>query len=154
ADQKQFQKARELLERAVESQRAALKRDPKNATYRTYLRNHYANLAGVLAELRLHAETARAAAELPLVFPEGPAEYVRAAQFLSLCVRAAERDEALSPERRQDLMRNYGDQAVGLLREGVARGYTNAAALKNLPVLEPIRSREDFKKLLEELEAK
>jgi tetratricopeptide (TPR) repeat protein len=154
ADQKQFQKARELLERAVEIQRAALKSDPKNSTYRTFLRNHHANLAGVLAELRLHAETARAAVELPLVFSEGPAEYIRAAQFLSLCVRAAERDEALSAERRQDLMRNYGDQALGLLREGVARGYTNAAALKNLPVLEPIRSREDFKKMLEELEAK
>jgi hypothetical protein len=46
------------------------------------------------------------------------------------------------------------DKAIADLRQAIAKGFNNLAALKNEPKLAPLRSREDFGKLLEELERK
>ena len=46
------------------------------------------------------------------------------------------------------------DRAVAWLKQAIAAGYKNAAHIKKDPDLDPLRSREDFKKLLRELEKK
>jgi len=65
--------------------------------------------------------------------------------------------------RVQDLLRHsvrsgdsaeIFDRALTLLRQAVARGYKDAIHMKKDADLEPLRAREDFKKLLSELEAK
>jgi hypothetical protein len=46
------------------------------------------------------------------------------------------------------------DRALVMLKNAVARGYKDAARMKNDPALEPLRAREEFKTLLAELEEK
>jgi tetratricopeptide (TPR) repeat protein/tRNA A-37 threonylcarbamoyl transferase component Bud32 len=53
-----------------------------------------------------------------------------------------------SPEKKQQ----YADRAMELLRQAVKAGFRNAAILKKDGNLNPLRGREDFKKLLQELE--
>ena len=47
----------------------------------------------------------------------------------------------------------YGDAAVAMLRAAVAKGYKDAAHLKQDKDLDALREREDFKTLLGGLEA-
>jgi hypothetical protein len=51
-------------------------------------------------------------------------------------------------------MKTYASQAMGFLRQAVDKGYKDAAHIKNDTDFDPIRNREDFKRLLAELEAK
>ena len=46
------------------------------------------------------------------------------------------------------------DQAMALLRKAVGMGYRDAGAVRTDSALDPLRQREDFKKLLTELEQK
>ena len=46
------------------------------------------------------------------------------------------------------------DQAMALLRKAVGMGYRDAGAFRTDSALDPLRQREDFKKLLAELEQK
>src|SRR5262249_43128789 len=46
----------------------------------------------------------------------------------------------------------YADRAMELLRQAVKAGFKDAAHLRKGTVLDPLRGREDFKKLLAELE--
>ena len=55
--------------------------------------------------------------------------------------------------KRQAEMQFYADQAMAMLRDAVAKGYKDAAHLKTDKDLDPIREREDFKKVVAELEA-
>jgi hypothetical protein len=48
----------------------------------------------------------------------------------------------------------YGDEAMKMLRDAVAKGYKDADHIKKDVDLDQLRSRDDFKKLLAELEAK
>ncbi len=52
------------------------------------------------------------------------------------------------------MARTYGDQAMQSLRQALAKGYKDAAQIKKDKDLDPLRQREDFRKLLGELEAK
>jgi hypothetical protein len=66
------------------------------------------------------------------------------------CVYAvASRTGGMNPPALQ-----YADRAVELLQKAVKAGYKDTAHMKKDPDLDPLRDREDFKKLLAELEAK
>jgi hypothetical protein len=48
----------------------------------------------------------------------------------------------------------YADAAMELLREAASKGYKDMAQIKNDDALDPLREREDFKKVVTELEGK
>jgi hypothetical protein len=48
----------------------------------------------------------------------------------------------------------YADRAMATLKAAVAKGYKNLAQMKKDTDLDPLRQRDDFKKLMAELEAK
>ena len=50
--------------------------------------------------------------------------------------------------------KEYADKAMALLQHAVAKGYKNAGHMKQDKDLDVLRDRDDFKKLLAELEAK
>jgi hypothetical protein len=77
-----------------------------------------------------------------------------AACGLALGVRAVEADPETDAQRRQEQACSYADQALAMLRTAVAKGFQDAAQLKQDPDLDPLRKREDFRKLLADLEAK
>ena len=60
---------------------------------------------------------------------------------------------AVASSRIADQKQAYADRALELLRQAVKAGYTNADQLAKDPNLGPLRQREDFQKLLAELQA-
>jgi hypothetical protein len=82
-----------------------------------------------------------------------PDDAYDAACALALCIPIVEKDEKASKEDRAKQLQFYGDQAMAMLRDAVAKGYKDAAHMKKDTDLDPVRSREDFKKLVAELEA-
>ena len=48
----------------------------------------------------------------------------------------------------------YAERAMELLRQAVAKGWRHPRVIKEDPDLEPLRARQDFQKLLAELEEK
>jgi serine/threonine protein kinase/tetratricopeptide (TPR) repeat protein len=107
----------------------------------------------VLARLGGHARAAQAADALV-----GGGSFPSETLYNSACVYAlssaavSKDDKVAEPERRWKA-EHYSARAVGLLRDAAAKGYKDVAHMKQDTDLEPLRDREDFKKLLHELEA-
>jgi hypothetical protein len=60
----------------------------------------------------------------------------------------------LDNRQRQAAAQFYGDAAMRLLREAVSKGYKDVVHMKKDIALDPLRPRDDFRKLVAELEAK
>ncbi len=151
SDTKKFSRARELLHRAEPHHRAALKANPKNPLYRELFRANRQVLTTTLAALGDHSGAAQTAAELaraPLADPYD------AACALALCVPLAENDDKLAADQRRQQARSYADQAMTMLRQAVSEGVTNADQITKDKDLASLRKRDDFQKLLAELEKK
>jgi tetratricopeptide (TPR) repeat protein len=112
------------------------------------------NLARCLARAGLH-ERAGAAAEQMANAKGAASRLYDAACVLALAARAAARDKQLDAARQTKLGEQYAARAVALLRLARAAGYFQSATglnrLKMDADLESLRSRGDYKKLLEEL---
>jgi hypothetical protein len=75
----------------------------------------------------------------------------------SRSVAAVHKDSKLAPAEQARLAEQYGTRAVRLCSLAVAKGYKGFSAVNNImqdPDLNPIRSRPDFRKLLEDLKKK
>jgi serine/threonine protein kinase len=66
---------------------------------------------------------------------------------------AADSDGRLSPADRARLKTHYTDRAMDFLRQAVAKGWRHYQAIKRDPDIEVLRARDDFQKLLAQLEA-
>jgi eukaryotic-like serine/threonine-protein kinase len=140
------------LEKARDLTQVALKPNPDNPSFRQALCNQSEHLAETRLALGEHAEAARVAAELPGIFPTRGPDCVLAAGLLARCIALAENDPRLPPDRRQALSTRYADQAMEILRQGVARGYRDAERLTR-PPFTALQQRADFQGLLGELKA-
>jgi serine/threonine protein kinase len=147
----EWAEGRRLRERAVGCTRLALKMEPGNPDYREQLRGRWWGLADILIQLQDHAGAARAAQELPPVFPDRWKPCYEAARLLTRCVPLAEKDGKLSEVERQQLAQAYAGRAVELMGETIRKGYKDLDWLRKDPGLDVLRSRDDFKKLLHEL---
>jgi tetratricopeptide (TPR) repeat protein len=166
--------------KAVDTLRAAYRADPQDTTARNYLQNSYAGRAMAYSRLHKHAEAAadwdrvidlspgdrrlpffravRATSKLPAgQVAEAVAEVVElqklsnwnAGQLYDFaCVYA------VASGKMADKQREYADAAVETLVKAVAAGYKDAAHMKKDSDLDPLRGRDDFRKLLADLEAK
>lgn len=110
-------------------------------------------LAGNCLDRGDHAAAADVAARLAQTVTASVDVY-NAASYLARCVPLAEQDGQLSDDRRRELSQDYAARAVATLRQAVQGGYRNIANLKKDKDLAPLRSRDDFKKLLLDLEKK
>ncbi len=59
----------------------------------------------------------------------------------------------LSPAERARLKAHHAERAMDLLRKAVAMGYRHPAAMRTDHDLDALRDRDDFRKLLADLEA-
>ena len=99
---------------------------------------------------------ARAAEEAEAVVRQGDVGALivyNAACVLSLASAAADHDTKLSPTDRTGLKARYADRAIDLLHKAIAKGYRNPRIIKEDRDLDPLRARQDFQKLLADLEA-
>ena len=148
-----FATAKECLEKARPHHLAALKANPRHPTYRQFYRNNLLALVQAHAGLLDPAaavQTAQTARDLGW---DGAADAYDAACALALCIPIVEKHEQLDADKRKAVVQFYGDAAMKLLREAVAKGFKDAAHMKQDSDLAPLRQRPDFQKLLKDLEA-
>jgi tetratricopeptide (TPR) repeat protein len=122
--------ARGLFEKAVRYQRVAYAANRRNPTYRQFLINHHAALAGIFVAQRDHVAAARAARALLAVRPDRPFDYQRAADAWANCAVLAERDDKLHPPQRQALAKEYRAEGERCVPEVVRLVGENPAALR------------------------
>lgn len=107
--------------------------------------------------LPARGEHARAVEEMEAVGKQeglnGP-NYYNIACVFSRSSAAAGNDARLSPADRTRLTAQYAGRAMDFLRQAVANGFLNVPAIKSDPDLAPLHTREDYKKLVQELESK
>jgi serine/threonine-protein kinase len=72
----------------------------------------------------------------------------------ALAAAGVRQDTTRPPAERDRLTEQYSARAVDLLRQGIFKGYRDAAQIRTDPDLDPLRQRDDFQKLLAELETK
>jgi tetratricopeptide (TPR) repeat protein len=133
---------------------AALKANPRHPTYRLFYRNYLNVLTTVHAGLLEREDAVRTAETCRDLTWDAPADAYDAACYLSRCVPIVAKHDKLDDRQRKEAAQFYGDAAMKLLRAAVSKGYKDAAHMKKDTDLDPLRQREDFQKLVAELEGK
>lgn len=142
-----------LLEEALPLIRTALRAYPGNRFFRTVFRHNRLTLAGARLGLGEHVPAAAAAEEVLRADCQPAEDACLAAGVLARCGPAAEKDSRLPEAKRKQLADDYGSRAVAALRRAREQGFRDVAELKKDRNLDPIRKREDFGKLVRELES-
>jgi tetratricopeptide (TPR) repeat protein len=141
-------KARKLLEEAVSHHRAAFTADGENVRYRNGLYRDYELLAECLLGLGEHRAAARAALELPRLYPAGRQAHFTAARLLALCATLAARETRPAAAERAAIVQSYADQAMEQLRAEMRHGELRADPLRKDVAFDPLRPRNDYQQLL------
>jgi tetratricopeptide (TPR) repeat protein len=131
---------------------AALKSNPRHPTYRQYYRDHLNVLTTLHAGLLEQEDAVRTAETYRDLGWNPPLDAYNAACSLSLCVPIVAKHGKLDATQRKEAAQFYGDAAMKLLRDAVGKGYQDLPHMKKDTDLDPLRQREDFQKLVAELE--
>jgi tetratricopeptide (TPR) repeat protein len=110
--------------------------------------------AQTLAFLGEHKKATAAAEELAEAKGLPAVAVYNLARVYSLCVPLADKDDNIPSADRNHLSEKHAARAVVLLRRAFEAGFGNVSSMKKDRALDPLRQREDFKKLLAELESK
>src|SRR5262249_53157545 len=147
-----FEEARLLLKEALPHHRAAI----RNPQLRFDNRKSYSNTLLVLGTVERELGDRKAvlavAEQLLAGMMEPAIDLFNAACMVSTCIRIDEKDSKLSETERKQLSRADADRAMELLGQSVKAGFNDVVHMKNDTDLDPIRGREDFKKLIADLE--
>ena len=149
-----FQAAKAYLEEARPHHQAALKANPRHPIYRQFLRNNLWTLARANAGLLDQASAVQVAETIRDLGWDPPGNAYDAARALARCIPIAAKHDELDAAQREEAATFYGDAAMKLLRDAVGKGYKDVAHLKKDTDLDPLRQRDDFRKLVAELEEK
>jgi hypothetical protein len=133
---------------------AALKANPQHPTYRQVYRNHLMVLTAVHAGLLERDDAVRTAETCRDLGWNAPADAYNAACFLSLCVPVVAKHDKLDAAHSKEAAQFYGDAAMKFLRDAVSKGYKDVPHMTKDTDLDPLRQRDDFRKLVAELEGK
>jgi hypothetical protein len=152
-DRRDLAAARQLYEEALLHYQKVLEANPGHAAYRQSYRSTLGDLVPILAGLGNQAAAVQAAEKLRDLGGEPAVEAYDAAAALAQCVPVVDKDEALSPEQRQQQAQFYAERAMAMLRHAVTKGFKDVTQLKKDKDLDPLRKRDDFQQLLAELEA-
>ncbi len=152
---KREQLARNYVSRLRELLRQGVALGNKDAPqmYKTW-RDTLKQMAKAHLDLAEHGWLAVNADDLAWWGYDPPNDTYDAACFLCHAARLAGKDARLDEPKRKELGQRYADRALAMLRQAVAGGYKDAARMRQNPDLEPLRTREDFRQLLAEVEGK
>jgi serine/threonine protein kinase len=130
----------------------ALKANPRHPSYRQFYRSQLATLTPVYAGLLEPEDAVHTAETCRDLGWDAPADAYDAACYLSLCVPIVAKHEKLDATQRTDAVQFYSNAAMKLLRHAVDKGFKDVAHIKKDPDLDPLRQRDDFQKLVAQLE--
>jgi serine/threonine protein kinase/WD40 repeat protein/tetratricopeptide (TPR) repeat protein len=147
----QLEESAQQFREAARRQGVALGLRPKAPVIRGLCCHHQAQLASTLLRMGRHADAADAARKLPRLAPNDPAVLLRAARLLAGCVAVAKRNPGTPLAVGLARARAYGGEAVALARAAVAKGLADVTPLRSDPDFDPVRDRDEFRLLLDEL---
>src|SRR5262249_36434875 len=133
---------------------AALKANDRDRSYRQFYRSHLGMLTAAHAALLEPEEAVRTAETCRDLGWDAPSDAYYAACSLSQCVPIVVKHDKLDAAQRKEAAQFYGDAAMKLLRDAVSKGYKDLTHMTKDADLDPLRQREDFQKLVAELEGK
>jgi eukaryotic-like serine/threonine-protein kinase len=150
--QRDFHGAIEYLEKAAPHREAALEANPRNPAYLEVYGDNLTALIQASAGLGDKSAAIQAAEKRLNLGLDPPRDAYNAACGLSLCIPIVETNEPATKEERDKQAQFFGDEAMKMLSEAVAKGWNDTSHMKQDTDLDPLREREDFKELLAELE--
>jgi tetratricopeptide (TPR) repeat protein len=133
----------------------AILEDVLSGGYETARKAAMASRIGRSITLAKQGNHARATDDVEALARRDGLTNVNVYDLACLCSRAsaaAGRDEALSPADRARRKAHHAERAMELLRKAVAMGYRHPAAMRTDHDLDALRDRDDFRKLLADLE--
>jgi tetratricopeptide (TPR) repeat protein len=136
---------------AIEQKRRVLAEGPKLKSRIRSLGNHYLDLAEAQRALGQPSQAAATLWEHRELWNQDPEGLCKLARGLSLCIPVVARAQAEPTGDQQVERRNYGDRAMDALRQAVAAGWRDAAGIRTDADLDPIRERDDFHTLVQDL---
>ncbi|HET6574008.1 MAG TPA: serine/threonine-protein kinase [Fimbriiglobus sp.] len=145
--------ARRLLDEARPHHQTALRAAPKNPTYRQAYHIHLATSAELCVRVGDHRKAVDAADELAHLDYEPAESAYYAARLVCQCVPLTEKDDKLTEVKRKEQAAAYADRAMALLRTAVLHGFKDGGRLTKDREFAPLRTRNDFRELLRELDA-
>ncbi len=149
-----FVAARRFLDEALPHHQAALKGDSQSSDYRESYRNSLLELTRTLAGQGDRPGALGVATKGINLGWDPAVDAYAAARMLAQCMPIVEKDDKLDAPKRQAEIAFYADQAMAMLRDALAKGYNDADHMRTDKDLDPLRSREDFKTVVADLEAK
>jgi serine/threonine protein kinase/tetratricopeptide (TPR) repeat protein len=153
-EQGKWSAAKRLLMEGRPHHFEALKANPRHPTYRRFYRNDLGVMTVVHAGLLEQDDAVRTAESCRDLGWEPSVDAYDAACGLSLCVPIVAKHARLEDKQRQEAVQFYGGAAMKFLRDAVSKGFTDVPHMKKDTDLDPLRQREDFRKLIAELEGK
>jgi hypothetical protein len=152
--QREFRKAMTFLQEAMPHHETALKAHHLNKDFRQFYLYNLRVQIRTNAGLGDQKSALEAAGKLRDLGWDPPANAYDAAAGLALCIPIVREDDQATTASRDQLASYYGDAAMAMLRQAVAKGYKDLAHLNGNQDLDSLRGRDDFKQLVAELEAK
>jgi len=128
--------------------------DFRNPEYRRAISYAYWTLCALALDLGDHRAAAKAIEEYQKVEPAGFEEHLESARFLCRCITLSHADHSMKQPEREVLARSYADRAVRALESAVRNGYNDQIDLESAACYEPLRGRDDFARLVREVEAR
>jgi serine/threonine protein kinase/tetratricopeptide (TPR) repeat protein len=150
----EFAAAVDLLAEARAPLQAALDVRPQDREYRDSHHDYLLALGKCRLGLADHVQAATTAEELVRFAFEPAEDNYEAASLFGGCAVLATKDAKLAEAKRKELAQDYGDRALALLRQAVERGYKDAERINKDSHLEPLRERDEFRKLLAQIASK
>ncbi len=147
-----FHAAIECLSEAEPHHQAALNANPANPEFRQRYRNALWALVKANAGLLERAKALAAAEKVRDLGWDPVANAYDAAVALARCIRLVEKLDTLSQEERDAAVSWYGERAVAMLRYAVEKGFRSSVTLKIDTDFADLRLRQDFQRLLADLE--
>jgi tetratricopeptide (TPR) repeat protein len=176
---KDYNQSHTIYQRAIDNLQQVKKQEPDNEDARLYLPYCHAGRAKSLDRLERYADAVNDwTLAIELSPPNEQKEFrarratsrTQAGMVAEAVAEVAELTKSPKWDRGQwydfaciysiasakfaDKKAEYADAAVGFLRQSVNAGWKDAAHMKQDTDLDPLRDRDDFKKLLADLEAK
>jgi serine/threonine protein kinase len=147
-----FRGAKTRLEEAFPHHQAALQANPQNPTYRQFFRNNLLVLVPACAGLQDQVAALQAAKKLRDLGWDPPANAYDAACAMALCVPIAREQQKLDAAERESAIKFFADEAMKMLHTAVTKGYKNRKQMMEDANLAALRGREDFQKLVDDLD--
>jgi serine/threonine protein kinase/tetratricopeptide (TPR) repeat protein len=152
--QKKPQKVLGWCDKGVQTLQKVLDKEPRHLEAHRILKDLGLAHAVALAQIGDHVQAAKQADEIARQGELDPVELYNLACTYGRCLEAAGKDPKLTLSDSPKVKEQYATRAIDSLRQSIAKGFKIVALVKTDADLNSLRQREDFKKLLAELERK